>query len=218
MKSVLIPAQETAAADTSARTRTPPTARRQPLPVLSGRHVTLRALRASDAPSLVAFLTTPDVTRFISAPPDTAEGFERFIAATDHEQSSGKVICFAITLGDDTAIGLVQMREIEPPFRSIEWGFALGSLFWGTGIFREAAELALEFAFERLGVHRVEARAAAKNERGCRALHKLGAVPEGVLRKSLFCNGQYLDQVLYAIVDEDWHTTRRRLRALSILH
>jgi len=215
MEPTLFQTQDTHAVESTARVRVP---RRQPLPVLRGAHVTLRPLRVSDAASLVAFLTTPEVTRFISTPPDTRAGFERFIEGTDYQHSAGKVVCFAVTTStDDTAIGLVQMRELEPGFHSAEWGFALGSMFWGTGIFQEAAELVLEFAFEQLGVHRIEARSAVRNGRSCRALHKLGALPEGVLRKSLLCNGQYLDQVLYAIVDEDWRATRRP-RELVILH
>ena len=53
---------------------------RQALPLLAGEGVTLRALRASDAPTLLAMLTTEEVARFISPPPTTAEGFEKFIA------------------------------------------------------------------------------------------------------------------------------------------
>ena len=55
-----------------------------------------------------------------------------------------------------------------------------------------------------LGVHRLEARAALLNGRGNAALLKAGAVPEGVLRKSFQRDGQYLDQVLYALLREDW--------------
>ena len=68
----------------------------------------------------------------------------------------------------------------------------------------DSAELVIEFAFETLGVHRLEARAAVLNGRGNGALRKLGAVQEAVLRKSFQHNGQFLDQVLYTIVDEDW--------------
>ena len=55
---------------------------REGLPVLSGKCVTLRELRASDAPSLFAMLTTEEVSRFISPPPTSVDGFERFIAWT----------------------------------------------------------------------------------------------------------------------------------------
>ena len=186
---------------------------RDRLPVLSGTQVTLRELRTSDAASLFTMLTTEEVSRFISPPPSTVEGFERFIGWTIRQRSAGSYACYAVTLkGFDTAIGIFQIRETEPGFGTAEWGFALGSAFWGTGVFQEGAELVLEFAFETLNVHRLEARAAVQNGRGNGALHKLGAVQEGVLRKSFLKNGVYLDQVLYAIVQDDWRAGREASR------
>ena len=71
-------------------------------------------------------------------------------------------------------------------------------------MFQDGAELVVEFAFETVGVHRLEARAAVTNGRGNGALRKIGAVQEGVLRKSFLRNGEYLDQALWTILDEDW--------------
>jgi ribosomal-protein-alanine N-acetyltransferase len=175
------------------------------LPVLAAERVVLRELRVSDAPSLFAALTTEEVVRFISPPPASVEGFERFIAWTVRRRAAGTYACFAVTLkGVDTAIGIFQIRELEPGFGSAEWGFAIGSAFWGTGVFQEGAELVLDFAFETLGVHRLEARAAVLNGRGNGALLKAGAVQECVLRKSFVRDGRPLDQVLYSILEEDW--------------
>jgi RimJ/RimL family protein N-acetyltransferase len=179
------------------------------LPVLCGDTVTLRELRTSDAASLFAMLTTDEVARFISPPPTTVEGFERFIAWTLRQRNAGTYACFAVTLkGCDTAIGIFQVRETEPGFGTAEWGFAIGFPFWGNGVFTEGAELVLEFAFDTLGVHRLEARSAVQNGRGNGALLKVGAVPEAILRRSFLRHGQYLDQVLYAILDDDWRTAR----------
>jgi ribosomal-protein-alanine N-acetyltransferase len=195
---------------TTASSETVSTDWRERLPMLTGERVVLRDLRPSDATSLFTLLTTEEVARFISPPPSTVEGFERFIAWAHRQRQAGAYACFAVTLPDnDTAIGIFQLRELEPGFGTAEWGFAIGSAFWGTGVFQQAAELLLEFAFECVGVHRLEARAAVKNGRGNSALQKIGAVQEGVLRKSFLRNGQYLDQVLYAIVDDDWRATRR---------
>jgi [ribosomal protein S5]-alanine N-acetyltransferase len=192
------------------------------LPVLTGEQVRLRELKASDAPSLFSLLTAQEVARFISPPPSTVEGFERFIAWTLRQRTAGTYACFAVTLkGFDTAIGIFQVRETEPGFGTAEWGFAIGSPFWGTGVFEESAQLVLEFAFDTLDVHRLEARAAVRNGRGTGALLKLGAVPEGVLRKSFLRNGEYLDQVLYAIVEDDWRATRdtsAQTSAFAIVH
>jgi [ribosomal protein S5]-alanine N-acetyltransferase len=182
---------------------------RSGLPVLTGKRVTLRELRASDAPSLFAMLTTAEVARFISPPPTTVEGFEGFIAWTIRQRAAGTYACFAVTVqGFDTAIGIFQIRQTEPGFGTAEWGFAIGSPFWGTGVFQDGAALVLDFAFDTLGVHRMEARAAVRNGRGNGALLKMGAVQEGVLRKSFQKDGQYLDQVLYGIVDDDWRASR----------
>ena len=179
------------------------------LPVLKGEQVILRELRASDAASLLALLTTEEVTRFISPPPTTVEGFERFIAWTHQQRTAGAYVCYAVTLqGFDTAIGIFQVRQHDANFATAEWGFVLGSPFWGTGIFKESADLVIEFVFETLGVHRLEARAAVLNGRGNGALLKMGAVQECVLRKSLERNGQSLDQVLYAILEDDWRAMR----------
>ena len=175
------------------------------LPVLNGTVVTLRELRTSDAKSLFAMLTPEEVSRFISPPPSTVEGFQGFIAWTLRQRTAGTYACFAVTLkGSDTAIGIFQVRETEPGFGTADWGFAIGAAFWGTGAFLDGAALVLEFAFKTLGVHRLEARVAVLNGRGNGALLKTGAVKEAILRKSFLRYGQYLDQVLYAIIKDDW--------------
>jgi [ribosomal protein S5]-alanine N-acetyltransferase len=182
---------------------------KQKLPTLSGAIATVRELRLSDAPSLLAMLTTEEVTRFISPPPTTVEGFERFIAWTHRERAVGRYVCFAVVPnGMDTAIGLLQVRQLDPNFSTAEWGFAIGSQFWGTGVFLDAANLVVEFAFEELGTHRLEARAAVANGRGNGALRKVGASQEGILRKSFLRNGEYLDQVLWTILHDDWRRRR----------
>jgi N-acetyltransferase len=187
------------------------------LPTMRGRQVMLRELRASDAASLFALLTSEEVSRFISPPPTTVEGFEKFIAWTLRQRMSGAYACFAVTLrGFDTAIGIFQLRDTGSSFETAEWGFVIGSAFWGTGVFKEGAELMLQFAFDVVGVHRLEARAAVLNGRGNGALQKIGAVQECVLRKSFLRNGVYLDQVLYAMIDVDWRQTRETQSTASV--
>jgi ribosomal-protein-alanine N-acetyltransferase len=192
---------------------------KQSLPTLHGERVTLRELRQSDAASLVAMLATAEVARFITPPPTTVEGFERFIEWTHLQRSQGAYACFAVVPdGMDTAIGIFQIRQLDPSFAVAEWGFAIGSPFWGTGVFADGAQLTVNFAFHTLGVHRLEARAAARNGRGNGALAKVGAVREGVLRKSFRRHGEYLDQILWSIVREDWMQTHDKAVWGSAIH
>lgn len=182
---------------------------REGLPFLACDLVTLRPLEISDAPSLHALLTAEEVARFISPPPTTVEGFERFIEWTHRERSAGRYVCFAVVpQGTNTAVGLFQVRALESSFATAEWGFALGSAYWGTGMFVDAAQSVVDFACESLGVRRLEARVAIQNGRGHGALRKLGAVQEATLRQSFLRRGEYLDQVLWCILADDWRLQR----------
>ena len=178
---------------------------RRVLPVLQGGAVTLRELEPSDAPSLLEMLATHEVARFISPPPTSVEGFERFIDWTHRERAAGRYICFGIVpAGLEQAVGIIQVRTLTPGFDVAEWGFAIGSSFWGTGIFQEAAKRVLAFVFTDVGTHRLEARSAVRNGRGNGALQKLGATREGVLRRSFLRDGVYHDQVIWSICHDDW--------------
>jgi len=177
---------------------------RSALPLLRGSQVTLRELQSSDAVSLHAMLTTEEVTRFISPPPTTVEGFEGFIAWTIREREAGHAMCFGIVPhGLTDAVGIIQVRLLDGG-DTAEWGFALGSPFWGTGMFVDGARQVLAFLFERTGLMRLEARSAVMNGRGNGALKKLGSVAEGVLRSGLRRGSEALDQVMWSMLREDW--------------
>ncbi|MGZ8739488.1 MAG: GNAT family N-acetyltransferase, partial [Gaiellaceae bacterium] len=78
---------------------------RMGLPVLTGRQVSLRELRASDAPALFAALSSEQVSKFISPPPATVDGFGRFINWAIRQRQAGQYVCFAVVPhGMDTAI------------------------------------------------------------------------------------------------------------------
>jgi ribosomal-protein-alanine N-acetyltransferase len=178
---------------------------RQGLPAIQGPSVMLREPRLADAAALHARLTTIPVARFISTPPSSAAGFERFIAWIQHERHVGRHVCFAVIPdGESEAAGLIQVREIEAGFGTAEWGFVLAESQWGNGLFMTSARLVLDFAFRHMHVHRLEARASVSNGRGNGVLHKLGAVPEGILRRSFSNHAVRSDQILWSIIADDW--------------
>jgi RimJ/RimL family protein N-acetyltransferase len=188
------------------------------LPTFVSPGFTLREVRVDDAPSLLGHLGVDEVARFISPPPTTVEGFQRFIGWCHRDRAAGLVACFAVVPAPaGVAVGVFQLRALERPappdrgdpiFQTGEWGFALGSAYWGSGLFLDSARQVLDFAFDHLGVRRLEARAAVVNGRGNGALRKTGAVQEGVLRRSFHRGGQFHDQVLWSILAEDWRLQR----------
>ena len=178
---------------------------RNGLPALTGSKVTLRELRMTDAQSLFASLSTEEVARFIAPPPTTVEGYELFIAWTLRQRVVGDHVCFGIVPhGTEHAVGLFQIRALESDFSLAEWGFALATEYWGSGVFVDSASAILEFGFDVLNINRLEARAAVRNGRGNGALRKIGAVQEGVLRRSFLRRGEYLDQTLWSILRDEW--------------
>jgi [ribosomal protein S5]-alanine N-acetyltransferase len=181
----------------------PPVEWRRGLPTLRGRQISLRELRGGDAAKLCALIGTDDVSRFISPPPSTRDDFERFITWAIAKRTAGDAVCFAATLDEAHPIGIFQVRALDASFSTAEWGFAIGKPFWGTGVFEESARLVADFAFDVLGICRLEARAAMLNGRGIGALRKIGAVQECVLRSSFARRGVRLDQALYSIIDVD---------------
>jgi ribosomal-protein-alanine N-acetyltransferase len=178
------------------------------LPLLAGARVTLREITTADAAPLLTMLGREEMAQFVTPGAPTVEGVEAFATRAQRERQSGRLACFAvIPSGCSQAVGLIHLRHLDASTGCAEWHFAVSSQFWGTGVFQDAARLVVEFAFG-IGVHRLEARAAVQNGRGNGALHKLGAAQEGVLRKSLFYRGDYVDQILWALVDEDWRGYR----------
>jgi RimJ/RimL family protein N-acetyltransferase len=188
------------------------------LPVLHAPGLTMRELQVSDAPSLFARLAVEEVARFIAPPPPDIAGFERFILWCQEQRTLGRYMCFGIVpAGLDDAIGLIQVRALEPTFGVAEWGFALGSAFWGNGIFPAAAQAVMTFVFGCVGVHRLEARSSVENRRGNGALEKLGAKREALLRNSFERNGHSHDQFLWAMTEYDWRLAREAQNPLVLM-
>jgi len=178
---------------------------RNELPTLAGRMVTLREPAAQDLGPLVDLLSLGDASRF-GLDEDVSE--VSVLALLDRvvrERASGLAFAYVIVLsGARTVVGLVHVRQLDPSFEAAEWEWTIAPSARGRGIFIEAARLVGSFAFGSIGARRLEARVLLQNGRASGALRKLGAVQEGVLRRSVRRDGEYFDQVLWSILKEDW--------------
>lgn len=178
---------------------------RNELPTLAGRAVTLREVAFQDVAPLVELLAVHDATRFGLNDPVSELAVQDFIERAARDRAAGISATYVITLtASRTLVGLVRVRQLDPSFEAAEWECTIAPSARGTGIFLEAARLAGSFAFGTIGAHRLEARVPLQNGRANGALRKLGAVQEGVLRRSVRHAGEYLDQVLWSLLKEDW--------------
>jgi RimJ/RimL family protein N-acetyltransferase len=178
---------------------------RNDLPTLAAGAVALREPAFHDLRPLVELLSLHDAMRFGIDEPISEIGMQDLIERAARERADGLSVTYAITLtASGTLVGLVQGRQLDPSFEAAEWECTIVPSARGTGIFMEAARLFGSFMFGTIGVHRLEARVMLQNGRANGALRKLGAVQEGVLRRSLRRGGEYFDQVLWSLLKEDW--------------
>ena len=114
---------------------------RQALPVLQAGAVTLRELRLADAPSLLQMLTTAGSRAVHLAPADLGRRL-RALHLLDPPRAGRRPLHLLRhrAAGLEQAIGIIQVRTLAPGFDLAEWGFAIGSSFWGTGMFQAAAK------------------------------------------------------------------------------
>lgn len=183
---------------------------KQELPALVGASVTLREPTMADLESVIEILLTAESVRFgIGA--DIADSVvAAFIERTRADRMAGRGCTYlASVTTSGRPVGLFQVRALDPVFENAEWEASLLPSVRGTGLFLECAQLVASFAFRTLGSHRLESRVLFENGRANGALRKLGAVQEGVLRRSLRRDGRYHDQVLWSLLASDW-TGRRR--------
>jgi RimJ/RimL family protein N-acetyltransferase len=182
-----------------------PTNWRSQLPTLAARLVTLREPTSSDLRPLMDLLLLADASRFGIDEPVSEVSVQQLLNRISRDREAGVAFTFLVTISSSRAIiGLVQARQIDLSWESAEWECTLAPSWRGTGAFLETARLVGSFAFGTVGVHRLESRVLLQNGRANGALRKLGAVQEGVLRESVRRGAEYLDQVLWSVLKEDW--------------
>ncbi|HMF97477.1 MAG TPA: GNAT family N-acetyltransferase [Vicinamibacterales bacterium] len=178
---------------------------RNALPTLIGRSVTLREVAPHDLGALVNLLSIADATRFGIDNPVSDVTVQELIDRALLDRAAGKGFTYTITVAASrSVVGLAQVRQLDPMFEAAEWELTIAPSSRGTGVFLEAARLLGSFTFGVIGTHRLEARVPLQNGRANGALRKLGAVQEGILRRSLRRHGDYFDQVLWSLLKEDW--------------
>lgn len=193
------------------------TAWKQELPALVGPSVTLREPTAADLESVIEILLTSESVRFGIAADIADTVVAAFIEQARADRAAGRAYTYLATVSaSGRTVGLFQVRALDPVFENAEWEASLLPSVRGTGLFMECAQLVATFAFRTLGSHRLESRVLFENGRANGALRKLGAVQEGVLRRSLRRDGRYYDQVLWSLLAGDW--TGRRLPAGEWVH
>jgi ribosomal-protein-alanine N-acetyltransferase len=179
---------------------------RLPPPTLNTARLRLRPFTSADADALFALHTSAHVLRYWDAPPWTErEQAERFIASCRQMADQGGGTRLAVERACDEAfIGWCALNRWNRGYRSASLGYCFDDAAWGSGYATEAAFALLKWAFDGLGLNRVQAETDTRNAASARVLEKLGFMREGTLREDCVVNGEVSDSWIYGLIRREW--------------
>ncbi|MEW2921076.1 MULTISPECIES: GNAT family N-acetyltransferase [Flavobacteriaceae] len=171
-------------------------------------------LRPSKMEDLEAFLSisSPSIWTHMSHNLENPSDWEKFLSQTISDREHQIKQEFAIILKEeDQIIGATSIGQISELDNKVEIGLTwISEKYQGKGINQKVKGMLLTFLFEELKINKVEFRTRGGNLKSQRALNKIGATKEGVLRKLIFRNGKYIDVVYFGILASEWKNIKRR--------
>lgn len=170
--------------------------------------VLLRPLQHNDCNNLLLFaLNEPEIWTYSLVPVAGEENLEKYINTAIAARSEGKEYPFIVfDKRTQEYAGSTRFYDIQPANKTLQLGYTwYGKKFQGTGLNKHCKYLLLQFAFEKLGMERVEFRADNNNKRSIAAMKSIGCTVEGVLRSNVpKHDGPRRDSIILSILKSEW--------------
>lgn len=174
---------------------------------LGGRYVRLEPMSLDHLTALTEAGADPAIWQWLSVTGATPEAMKVFVSDALEAQARGSAVPFTVfEQASGKVVGSTRFGAIEPAHRRAEIGWTwLNRRVQRTPLNTEQKYLMLRHAFETWGLMRVEFKTHALNEKSRRAIARIGAVQEGVLRQHMIGHdGRIRDTVYFSIIDRDW--------------
>ena len=183
--------------------------------ILENERVILRPLIAGDLKNLLSYsIHEPALWNYSMVQAIGEQGLHNYIQLAVEGRSSEKEYPFIVfDKQTNQYAGSTRFYDIQPNNQSLQIGFTwYGKKFQGTGLNKHCKFLLLTFAFEKLGMQRVEFRADAQNERSIYAMKSIGCKTEGILRSNgVRADGTRRDSIVLSILKSEWETSIKEL-------
>lgn len=177
--------------------------------------VLLRPLVAEDSEILQVFsVNEPEIWTYSSVKVAGIENMNRYISDTLHARTLGTEYPFIVfDKRTNEYAGSTRFYDIQPFHQTMQLGYTwYGKKFQGTGLNKHCKYLLLQFAFDRMGMERVEFRADNNNTKSIAAMKSIGCTVEGILRKSsIKPDGSRRDSIVLSILREEWENGVRAM-------
>jgi ribosomal-protein-alanine N-acetyltransferase len=175
-------------------------------PQLETERLILRSLRPEDKEAIYDYASDPEVTRYMlfNTHASIADA-EAFLEWRAERYAKRQRIEFALDLkSSGDLVGLCGLHNFFRADQHVELGYVLRRKFWGNGYMAEAVREVIRFAFEEMGMHRVQAICFEDNVRSARLMERCGMTYEGMFRDQLIVRGQFITNKLYSILRQEF--------------
>lgn len=169
--------------------------------------LTLRRVELCDCSDLFEIYSNLDVARYELFDPWTFEQVEDLLSyesEVDTDKPTAQIRLVAVLRSEDRIIGDCQITIDSVVNQQGEIGFAFNPKYSGRGFATKAVNATLGFGFRRLNLHRITASTDVRNERSWRLMERLGMRREAHFIHKHLVHGEWVDDYLYAILEEEW--------------
>lgn len=184
---------------------------------LTGNIIRLEPMTAEHKKELTQVLNDPQIWEYTWRKISSEEQAGQLVDTALANQAAGKDIPYVmIEQASGRIVGTTRMMHVDRTHRGAEIGCTwIAPECWRTAVNTESKLLLLEYGFGVLGLIRVEFSIVSTNLRSQRAIERIGALREGVLRKHrVASDGKVMDNVVYSITDDEWPAVKARLQFL----
>ena len=185
-------------------------------PRIETQRLLLKALDIRDTKTMFAYRSDPAVTRYQVWRPESEEELKAFIRKMNETGFNVEDSWFQLGVylkGNQELIGDLGLHFLPPGNLQIEIGFTIRPTLQRRGYAAEAVEELINYLFNRMHKHRITASVDPKNAASIALLEKMGMRKEAHFRQSIWIADRWEDEVIYAVLNEEWTDGMRRIRS-----
>ncbi|MBK8556239.1 MAG: GNAT family N-acetyltransferase [Lewinellaceae bacterium] len=174
----------------------------QPFPALETSRLRLLRLEAGDAAAIFRLRSEPQIIKYLDrAPAESLEEAEIFMQNVLNGEAANDSILWALRLHNKPdLLGTIGFWRMQKEHFRAEIGYGMLPEYWGQGFISEAMAAVLEYGFQNMGLHSVEANANPDNKASIRVLEKQGFVQEAYFRENYYYNGKFFDSAIFSLL------------------
>ena len=185
------------------------------IPILETERLILRRMKVEDAGDMYEYACQPEVTKYLTWSPHTSRDYTRdYLTYVQKQYEEGEYYDWALIYKEEMKmIGTCGFTSFDDENNAGEIGYVLNPDYWGKGLAAEAVREVLKFGFQRLNLHRIEAKHIEGNNQSRRVMEKCGMSYEGTHRSSMYIKGEYRTICICAILREEFLQNPEETRA-----